>query len=250
MKTKTMALCICAIGLTLAITGCAKRGKEVLRMGTTGEYPPFTYLQNDQLRGVDIEIGTRIAEKLGMELKIEQLPFDSLFPSLATNQIDIAMDAITITEERSKFLDFSSSYYTADQVIVAPENSAIKIAKLEELGSYKIGCQKETTGAEYVKKNLVDKGLLPSKNYQEFTTNVEALGELFGGRIDLLSIDNTAATGFAKQKPLRIVYTIPTGENYGIAMHKGKSLNPKVKKAMDEMLADGEVEAIIARNIK
>ncbi len=250
MKTKNVVIYLCVIVLGLAICGCRKQSKEVLRLGTTGEYPPFTYLENDELRGVDIEIARRIAEKLDLELKIEQLPFESLFPSLASNQIDIAMDAITITDERKKFLQFSAPYYTADQVIVTPENSPLQITKTEDLGNYKIGCQKETTGAAYVKKNLVDKGLLPAKNYMEFTTNVEALGELFGGRIDLLSIDNTAAQGFSKNKPLRIVYTFPTAEQYGIAMHKGKSLNQRVIKAMDEILASGEVDTIIVRNMK
>ena len=113
-----------------------------------------------------------------------------------------------------------------------------------------MGCQTGTTGAEYVKTNLVDKDLMPRSNYKEFTTNVEALGDLLSGKLDLIIIDNTAAIGYANQKPLRIVFTIQTNEQYAVAMQKGKSLNEKISKAMDEMLADGEIKTILANNIK
>jgi len=250
MKREAIAIVVFMLTLVLVLSGCRQKERNILRMGTGGEYPPFTYIQNGQFMGVDAEIARRIADKLGMELKITQMPFESIFPALASNKIDLAIAAISVTEERKQFLDFSAPYYVANQSIIAPADTKIQINRLEDLGNYVLGCQDETTGAEYIKTNLVDKDLMPRKNYRMYPTTVEAMGELLSGKIDLLIIDDTAALGYSHQKPLRTVFTINTNEKYAIAMQKGKLLNEKINQAMDEMIADGEVKAIISSNIK
>lgn len=250
MKRKAITIVVFMLTLVLVLSGCRPKEKPILRLGSGGEYPPFNYIQNGQFMGIDAEIARRIADKLGMELKVTQMPFESLFPSLASNKIDMAIAAISITEDRKQFLDFSAPYYVTNQAIIAPADSKIQINRLEDLGKYILGCQDETTGAEYIKTNLVDKDLMPRKNYRIYSTAVESLGELLSGKVDLLIIDDTAALGYARQKPLRTVFTINTNEQYAIAMQKGKLLNEKINQAMKEMIADGEVKAIISSNIK
>ncbi len=84
----------------------------------SAEYPPFEYKEGQDFRGFDIEIAQIIAEKLGLELQIQDMEFDSLIPSLTSKKIDMAISAITITEERKQQVDFSESYYQANQTIL------------------------------------------------------------------------------------------------------------------------------------
>lgn len=245
MKRSTLILIVSFVVLGLLFVGCKTKEKETLRVGIGGEYPPFSYFSNNQMVGIDVDISRRISEKLGMEHKVVQMNFDALFPALASNKLDMVVDAVSITEERKLTLDFSAPYYITDQVIVATHDSPIRIDKEADLGKFVIGSLNETTGSQYIKENLVDKDLLPRDNLKLFTTNVEAVGELLNGKLDLVVMDETAAKGYAKQKPLKTVYTIDTNESYGIAMQKGKPLNEKIILAMEEMLKSGEVQAII-----
>lgn len=245
MARSTLILIVSFVILSMLFVGCRTKEKGTLRVGIGGEYPPFSYYSNNQMVGIDVDISRRIAEKLGMELEIVQQNFDAMFPSLASNKLDMVVDAISITEERKLTLDFSSPYYTTDQVVVAVHDSPITITREEDLGKYIIGSLNETTGSKYIRENLVDKDLLPRNNLKLFATNVEVMGELLNGKLDLVVIDETAAKGYAKQKPLKTVYTIDTNESYAVAMQKGKAINEKITIAMDEMLKSGEVQAII-----
>lgn len=245
MKRSTLILIVSFVILGLLFVGCKTKEKETLRVGIGGEYPPFSYFSNNQMVGIDVDISRRIAEKLGMELNVVHQNFDAMFPSLASNKLDMVVDAISITEERKLNLDFSAPYYTTDQVVIARHDSPIKIQTEADLGKYTIGSLNETTGSQYIRENLVDKDLLPRGNLLLYATTVEAMGELLNGKLDLVVIDETAAKGYAKQKPLKTVYTIDTNESYAIALQKGRPLNEKIILAMEEMLKSGEVQAII-----
>jgi polar amino acid transport system substrate-binding protein len=83
-----------------------------------------------------------------------------------------------------------------------------------------------------------------------FATNLEAIGEMLAGRLDFVIMDETAAIGYSKQKPLKVAFLIKTNERYGIAMQKGKALNEKINKALNELIASGEVKRIIDSYLK
>ena len=216
-----------------------------MRVGTDAENPPFTYLEGNEFKGIDIEICKRIADKLKMELQITRYRFDDLFSALALNKIDVAASAITITSKRKQTMDFTIPYFETDLAVVTKTNSPVKVEKIEDLGKYIVGCQSQTTSHQYLTENLVEKDLLPKEKLKLYPTVIETLGELLNNKIDLMVFDEWVAKDFSRQQDIKIIYIIPTHEQYGLAMQTGKEINAKINKALIELEESGELECII-----
>ncbi|MFO7660585.1 MAG: transporter substrate-binding domain-containing protein [Candidatus Cloacimonadaceae bacterium] len=248
-KILTVTLIVLAILLVLlAGVSCKKKGAAVLRIGTNAEYPPFEYKENDQFMGVDMDLARALAAKLGMEYSIIDMDFDALIPSLTSNKIDLALSAITITEDRMQQVDFSHPYYIANQVIIATQDSKLKVEKIEDIVKYKVGAQNGTTGQIYVQENLVDTKKMDKNNLKKYSTNIEAITDMLNGNIDFVIIDDSAAQGYAKLKPLQMLLKIETNEEYGIALQKESPYKDLINNALQEMIQSGEMIDIIAKN--
>jgi len=250
MKKLLIVTLVLLTALVILFTGvsCKKKTEAVLRVGTNAEYPPFEFKENDQFVGVDMDLVRALAEKMGMKYEIIDMDFDALIPSLTSNKIDLAISAITITEERMQQVDFSLPYYIANQVIIARQDNQIKIEKLEDITKYKVGAQNGTTGQIFVQENLVDKKLMDKNNLRKYSTNIEAITDMLNGNVDFVIIDDSAAQGYGKLKPLQIVFKIETNEEYGIALQKESIYKEKINAALDELIQSGEVVNIIAKN--
>jgi ABC-type amino acid transport substrate-binding protein len=229
-------------------TGCAKQKETILRVGTHAEYPPFEYKQGDEFAGVDMDIVKALAQKMKLKYIIIDMDFDALIPSLTSDKIDLAISSITITEERKKRIDYSAPYYTANQVILAKTDSPLKITKIEDLRQFKIGAQNGTTGQIYVDDNLVKKNLMDKKNLRKYSRLIESVTDLLNGNIDFVIMDDSAARGYIKLKPLKIVYKIVTDEKYGIALPKNSPYKDRINAALEELIQSGEIDSILAKN--
>jgi len=245
MKRIVVTAFVILIAVMLFSAGCTKKEKPVLRVGTNPEYPPYSYKVGSQLAGIDVDIANRIAEKLKMEVQISEIPFEELFSALSVDKIDMAVSAITITKERQKRFDFTSPYSITDQVLLSKFESKIELSNPEDIGKYTVGSLRGTTGHIYLDEQLIDKDLMPKTKLKLFSTNLEAIGELLKGKLDFVIIDESAGHAYAKQEPVKIAFVIPTREEYGIAMQKGKALNDRINRAMNELIASGEITSII-----
>ena len=103
----------------------ASRGNGTLTMGTNAEFPPYEYYENNEIVGIDVDIMQAIADKLGMELKIEDMAFDSIIPAVSTGKIDVGAAGFTVTEERKKNVNFTDTYATSKQVIIVRDGNAV-----------------------------------------------------------------------------------------------------------------------------
>ena len=249
MKLRRIFIALGVALIALFSLSCSPKQKKILRVGTDAENPPFTYLENGEFKGIDIEICKRIADKLNMQLQITKYQFDELFSALALNKIDIAASAITITPKHKQTMDFTIPYFETDLAVVAKSNSPVKVEKIEDLGKYIVGCQSNTTSHQYLTENLMEKDLLPKNKLKLYPTVIETLGELLNGKIDLMVFDEWVAKDFSQQQEIKIVYTIQTNEQYGLAMQAGKEINTRINKAMKELKDSGELENIIREYI-
>lgn len=245
-----MLIVLTALAIMFAGVSCKKKTDTVLRIGTNAEYPPFEFKDGEQFVGVDMDLAKAIAEKMGVKYEIIDMDFDALIPSLTSNKIDLAISAITITEERQQQVDFSIPYYIANQVIIAKQDSPIKIEKLEDLANYRVGAQNGTTGQIYVQENLVDKNTMDKTSLKKYSTNIEAITDMLNGNVDLVIIDDSAAQGYSKLKPITILFKIETNEQYGIALQKESPYKEQINMALDDLIKSGEVVNIIAKNFQ
>ena len=202
--------------------------KPVLTMATNAEFPPFEYLDGENVVGADVDIAQAIADNLGYTLEITNIDFDAALTGAATGKYDIAVAGITANDERRKNMNVSDDYYVASQAIIVTADS--EIAAAADLEGKTISCQEGTTGETY----LLDNGY----SIQSFKTGAEAISALVAGKCDAVVIDNEVAKALsAKQDGKTVVLgEALTKENYAIALKKGNDeLTEKINGALKEL---------------
>ncbi|MBQ3032606.1 MAG: transporter substrate-binding domain-containing protein [Anaerotignum sp.] len=216
-----------------------------LVMATNAAFPPYEFYEGDAIVGIDAEIGAAIAEKLGMDFVIEDMEFDAIIPAVTSGKASFGMAGMTVTEERLQSVDFSDSYAKGVQVVIVAEGSAITSVDdlFAEGASNVIGVQTGTTGDLYSTWDLEDAGLA---TVERFNKGADAVLALTQGKVDCVVIDNEPAKEFvAANEGLVILDTEYAVEDYAICFAKDSELTAQVNGALQELIADGTVQAII-----
>ena len=214
-----------------------------LTMATNATFPPYEMTTDaGEFEGIDIETAQAIADKLGLELQIDDMDFDAALLSVQQGKADIVMAGVTVTDERKAVMDFSDSYATGIQSVIVPEGS--DIASPDDLAGKKIGTQRGTTGYIYCSDDFGDENVVA---YDDGLTAVQALNN---GQVDAVVIDNAPAQEFIAANPgLKILDTSYAEEDYAIGMAKGSSLEDAVNAALKELKADGTLQSIVDKYI-
>ena len=214
-----------------------------LTMATNAAFPPYEMTTDaGEFEGIDVDTAKAIAEKLGLELQIDDMDFDAALLSVQQGKADIVMAGVTVTDERKAVMDFSDSYATGIQSVIVPEGS--DIASVDDLAGKKIGTQRGTTGYIYCSDDFGDDAVVA---YDDGLTAVQALNN---GQVDAVVIDNAPAQEFIAANPgLKILDTSYAEEDYAIGMAKGSSLEDAVNAALKELKADGTLQAIVDKYI-
>ena len=220
---------------------------DTLTMGTNASFPPYEYYENEQIVGIDAEIAAAIAEKLGMELKIEDMEFKAIIPAVTTGKVDIGMAGMTVTEERLQSVNFSETYATGIQAIIVKEGSEIKSVDdlYAEGATWKVGVQDATTGDIYCTDDFGE------DRVSKFPVGADAVEALKTGKVDCVIIDNEPAKAYvAANEGLTILDTQYAVEDYAIAVAlENTELLEKINGALKELIDDGTVKAIIEKYI-
>ena len=214
-----------------------------LTMATNAAFPPYEMTTDaGDFEGIDIETAQAIADKLGLELQIDDMDFDAALLSVQQGKADIVMAGVTVTDERKAVMDFSDSYATGIQSIIVPEGS--DIASPDDLAGKKIGTQRGTTGYIYCSDDFGDENVVA---YDDGLTAVQALNN---GQVDAVVIDNAPAQEFIAANPgLKILDTSYAEEDYAIGMAKNSPLEDAVNSVLEELKADGTMQAIVDKYI-
>ncbi|MFW6141298.1 MAG: basic amino acid ABC transporter substrate-binding protein [Candidatus Saliniplasma sp.] len=206
----------------VTFSGCLEEDDETIVVGTSADFPPFEYIDEDtgDIIGFDIDLTKEILEDQGYEVEVKDMDFGTLIPSLEGGEIDVIAAAMTITEEREEKVDFSDPYYEADQSILLREGSDIEVNNIEDLEGYKVGAQTGTTGADVVQEELIDTGLIDEEDFSEYDRYTFAVSDLIDERIDAVVIDRPVGLSFEANRDVEIVYTYETGEEYAFAVQQ------------------------------
>ena len=246
-------LVVMALVLMLGcFAGCADKNPETnggnetkkLVMGTNAAFPPYEFVDdNNKIVGIDAEIAEAVAKKMGYELEIKDMEFDSLIAAVATKNVDFVLAGLTVTEERKESVNFSDTYAKGVQVIIVKEGSDVK--SVDDLAGKKIGVQQGTTGDIYCTDEF---GADNVKQYQNGALAVQALNN---GQVDCVVIDNEPAKNFVKANTgLAILETAYAEEDYAAAIAKDNTeLLESFNKALAELKADGTIDGIIEKYI-
>ena len=216
-----------------------------LTMSTNAAFPPYESTDdNGNFVGIDIDVAAAIAEKLGLELQVDDMDFDAALLAAQNGKSDMVMAGVTVTEDRQLVMDFSDSYATGIQSIIVKEDS--DIASPDDLADKMIGTQRGTTGYIYCSDDFGDEHVTP---YDDGLTAVQAL---VNGQVDAVVIDNAPAKEFVEANPgLKILDTAYAEEDYAIGVAKGNTaMLDAINGALEELKNDGALQAIVDKYIK
>ena len=216
-----------------------------LTMSTNAAFPPYEMTADDgSFEGIDIEVAAAIADKLGLELQVDDMDFDAALLAAQNGKSDMVMAGVTVTDERQKVMDFSDTYAEGIQSIIVPEGS--DIASVDDLAGKTIGTQRGTTGYIYCTDDFGEDSVVA---YDNGLTAVQALNN---GQVDAVVIDNAPAKEFvAANTGLKILDTAYAQEDYAIGVAKGNTaLLDAINGALEELQADGTLQSIVDKYIK
>ena len=214
-----------------------------LTMCTNAAFPPYESTDDSgNFVGIDVEIAQAIADKLGLELQIDDMDFDAALLAAQNSKSDIVMAGVTVNEERLAVMNFSESYSTGVQSVIVKEGSDVT---LDNLGDYMIGTQRGTTGNIYCSDDYGDDHVIAYDN------GITAVQALVNGQVDAVVIDNAPAQSLvAANSGLTILDTEYAVEDYAIGMAKSNTaLLDAVNGALAELQADGTVQSIVDKYI-
>lgn len=250
---KLFALTLAVLMIAACFAGCGSKGTTLedvqkagkLTIATSPDFPPFESLGDDgSVVGIEIDIMSLICEKLGVELAIEQIDFDSVLPGVQAGKYDVGVSGISVTEKRLKNTLFTDPYCLAAQAIVVVNGSPITCKA--DLEGKKIAVQTGTTAETYAMENGYE--------VSSFTANNDAQSALLGGKVDAWVIDDLTAadmvTAYNAENPdaLVILDEALTTEPYAFAFAFGsEELVEEVNGILAELLADGTIAAIFEK---
>lgn len=227
--------------MALFFTACGEKEAErsKLIMVTNATFPPYEFYQGERIVGIDADMVQEIAKRNDLELVIEDMAFDSVIAAVQTGKADVAASGITVTEDRKKQIDFTTSYVKADQVIIVREGSPI--AGPADLKGKRVGVQHGTTGDMYMTENIQEP--------ERFQDGALAVASLVTGKIDAVVLDSApAAEHVARNAGITILPESLASEEYAMAISKSRpELLAMFNKTLAAMVQDGTMDEIRAR---
>ena len=206
---KKMFALLLALVMVMSLAACGGSSKDdsaafttvesgKLIMATNAAFPPYEYYEGDKIVGIDAEIAQAIADKLGLELVIDDMEFDSIIEAVKGGKADMGLAGMTVTDERAEIVNFTASYATGVQVVIVAEGSAItSVDDMFADGAFTtIGVQRNTTGDLYTTWDLEDNGMAEIMRYSK---GAEAIQALLTGKVDCVVIDNEPAKAFVAE---------------------------------------------------
>lgn len=248
--------------LSLSLAGCGSnsdktatdnndnQNKKVLVMGTSADFAPFEYIdsaKSDEIIGFDVDLANAVTKKMGYQLKIQDMEFNSLIPAVQAKKIDFAMAGITPNEERAKVVDFTDSYYDTQDFIITKKDTTFK--SIDDLKGKKIGAQ--VSSIEEDTANAI-KDKVKSVKVETRDRVPELIQEVKLGRLDAIVLEDIVAKNYVKQNNDLKYSNIEGVENQkkAAAFSKDSKLVDEFNKAVKELDDAGEIDKMKAKWFK
>ena len=251
----TLAIVLTCVGCGTADTN-SDTGKKVLKIATNAEFEPFESLDSDgNCIGFDIDLMKAIADKLGYEVRFDNMEFDGVVAAVANGSCDAAISGLTINAKRSKSVDFCDAYYSgAAQVLIVAANDTHYTGTTKEeldaqLKNQTIGVCSGFTGQAYAEGDE-EWGFekIEGANVKIYENVSLAISDLKNGTINSIIMDDSVAKEAASQNSdaVKVIDVALTVEEYGIAVQKGNTEHKyKINKAFSELKDDGVYDDIL-----
>lgn len=242
LRTVSIALLTAVLGLGGQVQAQSQDSGDTLKVGMSGRYFPFTFVEQDQLKGFEVDVMNAVAERIGVDVQFVTANFSGLFGMLESGRIDTIANQITITEERQQKYLFTEPYvYDGAQVVTREGNDTIE--GVEDLRGKTVAVN---LGSNY-EQLLRELPYADEIDIRTYESNLEQDTAL--GRVDAFVMDRVSASQVIKEKPLplelagkpfsEIRNALPFRDN-----EQGRAMRDRVDAALTELKEDGTLSAI------
>lgn len=235
---------ITSLFILLSLTSCSEEKdgaeKDTIVAATSADNPPYEYIQDGKVVGLDIDIINAIGKELGKKVVIKNLDFPALLPALSTNSVDLVTAALTATEERKEHIDFSNGYSSTSMAVLLKKGENIK--SIEDLNGKVIGVQMSTTWETYVKDLAVR---FPDIRIRSLANNLVLVEELKVGSVDAIIMEEMQVQKFVQNvEDLDSFSLADTKGEFAIAFPKNSTLTPLINNAIQKLQSEGVLKQI------
>lgn len=226
------------------VGSAATSGGGTLVLALEATFPPYEYMDGTEVVGIDVDIAREIAKELGMELDIQEMPFDSVVAAVNTGKADLAASGLSVTAERQEQVDFSIEYATSKQVIMTRDDSGIT-GPANLTGT--VGVQLGTTGD----LELSDTEAYPDVKVERYNKYTDAVNDLISGRLDAIVMDSLPAKSLQTMNDkLVILDESLLDDSYAIAVQKGNDeLRDSINTVLQRLIDDGSIDAFTLKHL-
>lgn len=216
---------------------------DVLNVATTPNFPPYEYIENNELKGYDVDIINEIGKRLGVEINFKHMDFDALIPTLKSGKVDLIGAILKKTPVREKAVSFTIDFKQSSNYFLQKSDGK----NVDEIPSCdKFDFSDKIFGTELgtVQYDIAKK--LSKKEVKGFGGSSIAILALQSNKVDIVAVDKTAAKKFLEKNPdLSVICEYPDEAGQGFTVNKGNDeLLEKLNKTLQDMLDDGTIEAI------
>lgn len=227
--------------LGLSLLGCKDKNQEKLVVGTSADYPPFSFFKNGEITGFEVELIRAIAQELGKEAVLKDMSFDSIIGALQAKRIDLAISAISVTPERQKRADFTISYHHSMSVLLVSRNA--EISAPNDLSGKTLGVQMGTTHEMLAKSDW--QPTVPNLSLRSLSKIPELIQDFRSGRLSAILLGVSEAEGIMKTHPDFKVVRLPgTESEFAIALPIASPLTEEINKIITKWQQDGTLQKL------
>ena len=226
--------------IALLLCGCSRTDDKLI-MATEAAFAPYEYYSDGEIKGVDVDIMKAVADRLGKELKVKDVAFDSIIAEVKTGKSDVGAAGISYTEERAKQVDFSIPYVESNQVIVVKKNSNIKGP--DDLNNIKVAVQLGTVADSVLSDEYPNVQIIREKKF------MAAIQDLKDNKVSAVVMDELPATKLIDSK-LKILEEPVATDFYSVIVDKGNTeLLKVINEVIDELKEEGKIDEYLLKHL-
>ncbi len=238
---------ITCVIVSLLLSSCSNEEnaaeKDTIVVATSADNPPYEYIQEGKVVGLDIDIIEAIAKQMGKKLVIKNFDFPGLLPALASNSVDAVIAALTMTEERKTKIDFSTGYTSTGMAIIFRKGE--KISAVKDLSGKTLGVQMGTTWESYLKELSQT---ISNLHIRSLSNNLVLVEELKTGSVDGVLMEELQVDKFIANVPNMEKFSLQdTKGEFAIALPKDSTLTKPMDEAIRKLQTDGIMQTIKER---
>jgi polar amino acid transport system substrate-binding protein len=238
-KMSKFKILLAALLSSILVSGCSDNKDNVLLVATSADNPPYEHMREGEIVGFDVDLMNAIAKELGKEVEFKNTEFNGIIASLSSGNVDMAIAAMSVTDQRKEKVDFSIPYTNANIAVLFRKESNLK-SEQDLTKGMMVGSQLGTIWSLVAYEMSMKNGF----NTESLANNLMLVEELKNGRLDAVIMEEFQVKKFTEKYPELDSFSTTQASSFAIALPKDSKLTDSVNKAIETLQAKGTINEL------